>query len=981
MRRFVRPLSLGLLCLLAACNNTLPADLNTKIDAGEAESALSEITARLKKTPDDEILRALALKAELFVCAAQRCLKEEEGKTRLQAASAQMVKGATLENGIVLDKITIFAAAAPVFATSEEALESLLAARNLAPDAAKTAFENAYFKTLKGLAPAQVEVPLTTLVQSNDAPAHMKHVGGFILAVAQNQPRLKDSYALALRNAEASPFYPAAAGVLAGVLRYQMGEGFLSGLIPTLASYNIPALTKPEPMAAMAAELTLPRTDISSTVLSGSDLNVMALSLTLNPNQPEMWQVFLPAAEAAAARGEPTSFFADLTRFGPLPGSIQSQFLSSLFKVIEGASAQKKPLLPLLKAVENIKLDKANETRLEKLVQTGMNTALEAENLDDALDYGRFKPAIAEANKAKIITLAVARIRTLIKKGQTEDIAELDAVLFQDLGLDFDLDALLLQELAEDMKARGIVAALSTDDPTYLVMQKDAAAIDLGPLFAFAKSYFADKPRELTEQVKTLASGARGVYGLPNALYRMDDAFDERVYPEEERAAYRARALEMALEKDSARTSAERIELIGKLAPYHKGMNLPPLVGALLASNSNLEESRDFWLASSGTARDVLTRTHPQFAALMKGIDAAEAGRWNQAAGAFGTLAKADYAKLVEPYITQLREKLSKIAGVYVAQTWPLPTGAPLMITLSPEALTRATDALSRVSVASFNPIGARAETRPGTYSTDASFVAPLIETAMFDFSQIKLRPGEDVATPSFEKLSLFPSPEDKLPTTLTWEKQGATVTYALTLLNPQGVMLPEGTFSVASHLNEAGKDIPTLLPVGSLLKISQENGEFVGKLYHPATTSPLPVSIAFDAATQTTHLAFAYPLPTSSQPANALAKCQIWPGGGLCGAHHAHSQRNLFTTHVLLTQTSETRKTYEATLQDINAEFKATLPAKLASLPALPSAQNVVDIEAQTEEAVSQTTQAVSATVFVSTTNLLAPPNLPKEE
>src|ERR1700743_3714999 len=153
--------------------------------------------------------------------------------------------------------------------------------------------------------------------------------------------------------------------------------------------------------------------------------------------------------------------------FKTLPADTQAALVEKLFGILESQQAAGRPLAPMLLPLANLKLDKANTTRLEKLLQTALEQAIANKQASVAMAIANTRPTLAQNNRQLIAPLLVDDIRAHLKSKDFSTVTEVANFFTGKLGVSFNLDTLILEGLADNLKEMDAAKALSADNPDW----------------------------------------------------------------------------------------------------------------------------------------------------------------------------------------------------------------------------------------------------------------------------------------------------------------------------------------------------------------------------------------------------------------------------------------------------------------------------------------------------------------------------------
>jgi hypothetical protein len=947
------------LLMLAACGHA-PDDINEQIETGHAAKAIAALDERLASNPDDPVYTALALKAHLYHCAEEDCPATEPAELKTITSLAARVKGpVALDKQRTIAPAEMFRHAAGVMASSAKGPDGLMALYASTPDEMRPVVVDAAFgpalENLRARKPEPAARVMDNISRADKFPEIARDWALASAGLIHGDPSTTESGVIGLRGQQKFGPLPAAAlRTLPYTLLAPAGDvpTLAQTLISTTTGWQVPLLLDPPAMAHVADEVNAIRenpaalkrllrgngavTAITSatTVLNTEDarnqLMLMRLSLALNPAQPELWHTFLTlAARAMAQTGDPALLAGPGAPAQP-PKDLQETYITTLFRALESQSAKGQALLPLLQQLDLLKLDSATEVRLEKMVQAGLEAAANGRRVDDVVAYALFKPEVARNNRQNVVPLVVEAVREDLRNQRFDHADKLADVVQNQLSIDINYDALILQEFEEEVKASDIMDKLSADTPDALLQPAETATADLGPLWTFMKEHFAKQPAVLDQELKNLIAAARGMYGTPTAMYKLYRQFGDTTFPPDARQAYLLGAIQKSLTEDDHLTGQQLTDYAWRLSHVHEDLSLAPLIENALSRCQTLEDSRNLWGQAPAPVRQTITTVRPQFAALMRGIDAWNAGHRTRAAAEFSELTGAaanQYADQLAPYLETLRDRLIALSGLYVAAspTAALPTG---MILVSAPALA-ASGTLQMLDVTLLGKLGTASELDHATLATSHGVIRKVTFETPVDFDANSLALGTDLKETHSNPEAFEKSFGDI--TKLAWSTDGSLITAAArgvapatftkAVAAPDAPLFPAGRYVVKAQLSPHDPNTDLLLPPGAILDISTDHeattavrgsGEAVGVIYtvtgtlrHPAMAKPQPVTGYYEPDKHTLNFTYTSPL-SQGDTARAAMRCQVLGHALLCGAHHTHSNREQFTHQVLAVQTRE---------------------------------------------------------------------------
>lgn len=1039
--------------LLAGCGDPSPDDLNTQIDEGNAASALASINSQLAENPSSPVLNILALKARLLRCAELNCpLSNPDEMHALKGNLARTgdlgMSGIRLENGTMLTTTALFAQAAPLYANLPGQPSPTLALLAVAPEEARPALADGLFGSalshLRQMEPVPAAHNLLALLALTGLTNTYQSWGGLMGYTLQGNTQQTEAYGIALRSQQGNALPANALRLLPHVVAAKaqgrtMAER-LSTLMPYVQNLELPRLLDSKAGTAVAAELnslranatwqsavlraegveTAPITTLSGTTALGPagalHLQLTNLSLAFAPNQPDLWREFLPQAAAYMQTTSATlggmGVFDNLNPEG-LPGDIQADYLGKLFKVIEARVASQQPILQLLQQAGTMKMDRPTATKLEKLVQSGLETALNQRNLDAVLDYAAFKPEIARQNRQAVVPLLVSHLKDLVRESNFERVQELDDLLTNKLKLDFNMGSLLVQEFAAEA-ANATNRKLFTADTPEVLLQSQASATEplqplMGSLWEYLVKQFASKPAVLNGELKKLVNDPNSTYGTPTAMYRLMPYFNTADYPVETQQEFLAAAIQQSVIKDTSLTGPGMMQLTGALAEVHPYMSTAGLVEQALARGKTLEDSQNMWASATPALRETIRTVRPQFALLMSGIDSFTHGDKTFGIRTLSKVKAMPYAGQAEAYLGQYREALSALVGLYAATdaTSGLPTA---YVKVESPLFHGGTGGAADLRVTFINRLGTLTAKDADNLGEDLAALRSTTLTLPLDvgagnvvidpkiLAEFPASPGFDALYGAIRGMTFYPGKVgDEKPGALSLESlKGAPAVYEKVAVNPAATDLPEhlpiGRFTLTMPLNKdlsgvSGSITAAMLPAGSLLEITPmmdaalPSSTLAGTLWHPAANKAIEMSGSYDTELYSTLLNYSYPLPSGGL-VKARLTCQVLAGPIVCAAHNLHQPRirNILTVRGL--QTRESLENTQANRAAWNSSQLNLLmdagtsaaQAALASAAAAPVSKTILVVSGTLT---SGSVVVSGSSGFISASTLLPPPKL----
>lgn len=988
--------------MLAGCSPN-PKDLLGQIERGEAAAALDKLGTALAKAPDDPVLQLLAAHARLQACAQRNCTTQAEAAPLLQPVAALLAaapgrysvgeaeeRWAISANGVVASATIAFAA----LPTQPAALLALQASLPVALQEAQgtSLWQPALQQLRQGNAKA-ASAQLAALAQTATLPNGLRYTATLLRALLNGDQDNRASMAAALRaKPDLANAAPGALVLLPHVLRQAARATSAETLaaLPVMLenSGTLGPLANPTQAAAAAHELAQLAAQPSwqhlwaqgwdPTASGPLALALQRTSLRLNANQPDLWQAYLPALVSAAASHTTLPELAAPFPTGRLSGPSTGQLGNALLQAAQRLQNRPELAAPLLQLASQLNLPSPQQVQLDKLASSLLIKAATAKQITATLALAQARPQAAANNRQLVVPLLVETIRTNLRQGDFDQAVSTSLLINTTLELPLDLAALVLEEFNASNNTSGLAAQLNATSPTLLLQPREAVALDLGPLWGFMTEYFAAQPEILRGQLNTLVASAKGVYGPPTAMHRLMPLFPAADQPG--LVNWLNAALVGAAQQDSTLDAAGLSALAGNLAVVHPTLPLAPLLETALGRASTLAESRTLWGNATAPVRTVIRAIRPQFAALMKAMDADAANQPDLAASNLNQLTEATWLEQAAPVFDALNERLGAVAGVYV----PLSAApeAPLAsLLVNPLGLQGGL--LGEIRLTFLNRLGTLASTNPATLASTPATLQRLTLAAPFNFGTrtLDLTPPILAAAPggaslanvygNFGKLQFKPSPNGTLLEAHL--RDGVVLRLSRILANPADVLIPDGQYALTTPLEQTLTPQPAeathILPPGSILTLqtapttqpaSTDYGfsgdvyPLLGTLQHPARSSPISFTGEFDPATLTSAFTFSYPLPTSGQTVRAAVKCQTLGGPITCGAHHLHSPRLAYATLIRGLQTQESLRERSAARQEQNSPATATLLAAAQAARQAQAARAASQAEIQATKSVS---------------------------
>jgi hypothetical protein len=996
-----------------------------QIDQGEADAALTELEAQLAQQPNNPALQLLSAHARLQACAQQRCAAAAAVPELLQPVAALLApETATLGEGkqaMQLSRAAIVASATEAFAALPTQPAALLVLRaslpeSLQPNQLATLWQPAQQALQAGNGKAAA-AQLAALENAASLPKGFRYAAALAAALLKQDDDRRASMITAFR---AKPILATEAvgfgQLLPHLWQQQFGAVVALAALPNVleTSTSLGPLANAGQARAAAAELAglaLTRPPTWQQGWNTAELGPLALalqrtSLRLNPNQPQVWQTYLPALVAAAASHTTLPEFATSFQAASLSGPSVAQLGTALLKAARDLQSRPSLAAPLLQLASQLGLPSNQQAELDKLAQTLIVKAATAKDVTATLALALARPQAASNNRQQVVPLLVEDIRSSLRNGQFTRAVSTSSLINETLELPVELGPLVLEEFAATNKAANLEAELNAQTPALLLQPRSAVVLNLGPLWGFMADYFAETPDVLRGQLNALVASATGPYGPSTAMHRLLPLF-----PDDDHAALESwlnTAILNALQSDATLSGPDLAKLAGNLAAIHPNLPLAPALEGALNRTKTAEQSRALWQAATPSVRTVIRAIRPQFAALMNALDADAAKQPDSAAAALMQLTEPTWLSQATPIFTKLQGQLLEVAGTYVPLS-AAPEAPVAAIMVAPQGLQGGN--LKMLELTFLNRLGTLASTNPATLTSTPATLERLTLTVPYSFTQrqSKLTPAVLASTPEgtsmasvFGAISALQFKPDGSGTLLEATLQnGRVLRLQRVLNNPAQPLLPNGDYALSTPLEQTltpqAEEAKFILPPGSILTLqaapstqpaSDDYGfggdvyPLLGTLQHPARSNPISFTGEFDAKTLANGFTFSYPLPNSGQAVRAVVKCQTLGGPITCGAHHAHSPRLAYATLMRGLQTQESLRTSSLSRQAQNSS--ATTALRTAAADRLNQRIQAAEAAAATAEAAvvaNSPTLVVGPEAAASPSPVLRPdPTIPEE-
>jgi hypothetical protein len=520
MSRLPRWLPLLPLLGLVACGEPDPAKINQRIDNGDYAGALDKLDSAIANSPTSPVYHLLAVRANLLRCAHEEgfCSRLDSLKNHVGYIAAPVLMPTATNPSATLSLNEVLDDALPAMAHLPQQPQPWLNLLKAFPANRRDVLNASLFDTAASLVTTgDVSSSSALLAGMANLPTDLMAddmrswagAMGYMLAGNDTQ---RGSYFIAIKSQkgplprealEVAP--PAVYSDMLASADTSTTLSFVLNLSPTLAGWHTPLLQDANAGAGIADGINKLRTsqpwlakaishwpgggavvtDLSPSVpLSDPGVNLQLalakLSLLFNPNQPQLLIGYVNLASQVMQKTGQTDLMSDLS-FENLPPATQAALVDKLFGLLESQQAAGRPLAPLLLPLASLKLDKTNNTRLEKLLQTALEQAIANKQASVAMAIAASRPTLAQNNRQVVAPLLVDDIRAHLKAKDFSTVTEVASFLTSKLGVSFNLDTLILEGLANDLKEQDVAKTLSANDAGWLLKNEKDAAFDLGP--------------------------------------------------------------------------------------------------------------------------------------------------------------------------------------------------------------------------------------------------------------------------------------------------------------------------------------------------------------------------------------------------------------------------------------------------------------------------------------------------------------------
>jgi|GEM_PF-2445970 len=969
---------------LPACTaEKTPTAALKALEEDKPTKALSILKTQLAATPENLALNTLATRAALEVCAQSNCFTTHNTATPdalladLTRYATRATKPAKLEKQ-ALDLRTTTAKTAPQIMAAQNQPATILAAIQFTPEYARAPYITALADAVKtALKTADKATALTLLfpITRDDAfPKSTRNLAAYMHGLLNKKETFATANMVALKANKGAGIPPALWGALPYTwsLLNPTPQTFFKTYDAEMAS--LAKLANPASRAAIANSLA----DIASKNPS-QKIQFTTRQLALNPEDTAAWGTYLPNLKTYLINTADTNL---LTKIDPLniPADVRVAYNTTLFELAEPFTAQNREPLALLQQVALQEMPKPSQVRLEKLVKAGLENALNRQKMDTVLAYAAFRPSVAQNSRRLIVPVVVDEIKAEFNANNFNKVITYGDFLKKDLGVNFDLDALLLQTYNTHLKTTKVADKLSADNPEWLLRDEP---FNLGAKFAFLQTRFAEKPLITDNILKDIVSSASNIYGTPTAFYRLMHLFNDTTFPPTERSQYLRAAIKNSLEKDKDLSALATAGIGYRLHKKHQ-LNLNFIATESLARTDDLTEERKLWQGAETDLRATWQTAQPAYFMLMQAIDAFDNNNKAEAANLFNQITSSYYLKQAEPYFAHYAKTVNNALGWYV----------PVNILQTPIAYISVHTAninqrgsLTELDVSLINRVGSTRHNNPETLVSNHAAVYRSTLPGALDFNQNQI-----TLDSSDKQQVILPEPFESIFGDVTRLKQGISKngTQLLKVYTEEGgstpqtfirvsalstlPLFPTGSYEVEQLISPSDVNTDGILAPKTIFSIAVDaadpitlasqgqaigNGPIYpisGKMTHPSGTQPLKITGFFTPEKNLINLSFNYPLANENRFVKAAARCQQLGKKLICAAHNAHSNRQQYTSHTTGTMTTweawqkaqtarvNTFKTREQERQTIAAEKAAetshTIPESISTTTAVSATQ-----------------------------------------
>lgn len=669
-------------------------------------------------------------------------------------------------------------------------------------------------------------------------------------------------------------------------------------------------------------------------------LHIVKIALLTNPSNEKSWDIFIePATQYAKSTGNYSILYNGLAP-GDIPSNIIKPYNESLFDIANFLIEKNESILDVIQHIilpaENAEVIK---TRVTKLLNEAMISAVNNANYDLVYAYASFQPDIARLSRQKVVSITIDALENKWKNNEFEGMDTLSKFLSETMGIDFSLDSLLLQSYDDHLGETGVQDKLNSNVIDPLFLTKEKAEIDLGDKFTFLQEHFSKQPEILDNLLKSLIVKAEGTYGIPVSLYRLYNHFSPK-FNEEDKHAYLINAIKNSLIADTSLTAISFADQGEKVLEHFEEIPSSFIVAETMKRVNDLESSKNLWSNASEQFKTYLKDTRPQYTTLMRAIDAYEAGNHEKAAKLFTILSDTTLIEQARPYLQEYVDTIKAQVGVYTIDNTEFKSTSGLGTLMmyidlvqnenqanqpqtdieTEEETTSVVDSqtdLLSVKVTLISRLGAIKVQSPEDLTEDYGKIARLEMTGRINPNTMEI-----VLVDEDKSNKDLPAPFEKIFGAVTTLKlEGDQIIYntkddsftfkRVNDFSTQTANFPTGKYAITRSDSKNDERSKHILPVGSIIHLDvdearkitpQRNGEIIGTVYplkgeimHPSSVKPRKIEGFYNPDKQSITFAYSYPL-TSGGSLDAILKCQTNGVGIICAGHNKHWGRQRYS-------------------------------------------------------------------------------------
>jgi hypothetical protein len=662
-------------------------------------------------------------------------------------------------------------------------------------------------------------------------------------------------------------------------------------------------------------------------------LHLVKVALLTNPKNEKSWAIFLePATAYAQGTGNFKILYEGLNP-GDIPSSIIDEYNESLFTIANELVTKNESILEVIQHIilpadnaENIK------TRVTKLLNEAMISAVNNANYDLVYAYASFQPDIARLSRQKVVSITIDALENKWQENEFEGMDTLSNFLSQTMGIDFSLDSLLLQSYDDHLVQTGVQKLLNSDTANPLFLTIEESKVELGNKFAFLQKHFSKQPEVLDNLLKSLIVKAEGTYGVPVSLYRLYNHFS-KAFKEEDKHAYLISAIKSSLSTDDKLSAVEFAEQGEKVINQFKEIPTSFIVSETMKRVETLEDSKELWGNSSEVFKKYLKDTRPQFATLMRAIDAYENGNHETAAKLFTILSDTNLIEQARPYLQEYVDTIKAQVGVYALDksdykaTKGLGTFMMYIDLIQNEQALQTQDTTSTtpdnqtdllaVKVTLISRLGAIKVQSPKDLTEDSGKIARIEMMGRINPNTMEISLPDEEKTAqdlplSFEKIFGSVTTLNLEGDRIVYNTQEKSYTFKRVFkYNTDRPNFPSGKYAMTLSDSNNDKRSKHILPIGSILEFEvnerrkinpKRSGVDMGTIYplkgqimHPSSATPRPMEGYYNPDKQVISFAYSYPL-VSGGSLDATIKCQTSGADIICAGHNKHWGRQRYS-------------------------------------------------------------------------------------